>query len=392
MILHWFKNFGLLLSIFLVLGSSFGVLFGAEEDAVEKRLELREIQQQIDEIEEILKQKRSEAITLQNQIKIIEVQIDGARLQIQKAEHEIDITESEIVEIQREIEATQERIDDGKISLGEAMRASYELRRISLVEVLVAAGSLSEFFTRLEYVSIIESGVESALTKLLELQTVLEEDLEELNIKSEGLAALVLTKELEQQSLNTQVSAKDNILNAVKGEETKYQAELEAAREEQRRVSREIASLISGGKIPPPRNPGDYGMSWPVSPNRGISAGFRDPSYATTFGIEHNAIDIPTPQGTPIKAPGDGAIIKTRDAGLGYSYIVMAMDSGLVTVYGHVSGFALSVDSYVVEGQAIGYTGGTPGTAGAGYLTTGPHLHFETWRDGSPVNPLQYLP
>jgi len=389
---RWLKILNVVVAVGLVLGLGFVDSVRAEDAAVEKRLELREIQQKIDEVEKILDQKRKEALTLQNQIGIIEAQIDEARLQVQLAEREINITEAEISEIQAEVEKVQADIDNGKISLGEAMRASYELRRISLVEVLVAAESLSEFFTRLEYVSIIESGVESALTKLLELQTVLEEDLEELNSKSEGLAALVLTKELEQQSLNTQVGAKDSILNAVKGEEAKYQAELEAAREEQRRVSREIASLISGGKIPPPRNPGDYGMSWPVSPSKGISAGFREPSYAATFGIEHNAIDIPTPQGTPIKAPADGTIIKTRDAGLGYSYIVMAMDSGLVTVYGHVSGFSVSTDSYVVEGQVIGYTGGTPGTAGAGYLTTGPHLHFETWRDGSPVNPLQYLP
>jgi len=71
--------------------------------------------------------------------------------------------------------------------------------------------------------------------------------------------------------------------------------------------------------------------------------------------------------------------------------MIVEHDSGLTTVYMHLSGFAVGVGTYVVQGQVIAYSGGTPGTPGAGYLTTGPHLHLEVWDEGQRRNPLNYL-
>jgi murein DD-endopeptidase MepM/ murein hydrolase activator NlpD len=56
----------------------------------------------------------------------------------------------------------------------------------------------------------------------------------------------------------------------------------------------------------------------------------------------------------------------------------------IVTLYGHLSGIAVSSGQAVGKGQVIGYEGST------GY-STGPHLHFEVRLDGAPVNPLGYL-
>ncbi|MFH2104616.1 MAG: M23 family metallopeptidase, partial [Parcubacteria group bacterium] len=110
------------------------------------------------------------------------------------------------------------------------------------------------------------------------------------------------------------------------------------------------------------------------------------------FGVNHYAIDVPTPQGTPMYAPADGYVVRYRDAGYGYSYIMLMHANDLSTVYGHTSASFVSAGQYVTEGQVIGLSGGTPGTKGAGLMTTGPHLHLEVRVNGVPVDPLRYLP
>ena len=116
---------------------------------------------------------------------------------------------------------------------------------------------------------------------------------------------------------------------------------------------------------------------WPVPVNNGFSAFFTDPNYKNVFGVEHQALDIPTAQGTGIIAPGNAVVLKAVDNGFGYSYIALAHENGLVTVYGHVSTLLVKEGDYVEKGQIFALSGGTPGTLGAGYRTTGAHLHLE---------------
>ena len=132
-------------------------------------------------------------------------------------------------------------------------------------------------------------------------------------------------------------------------------------------------------------------LMWPVDPDRGISAYFHDSGYVGRFGFQHNAIDLPVPQGSPLRAAADAVVYTARDNGYGYSYVILAHAGGFMTVYGHMSNILVEEGQPVMAGSVIGLSGGMPGTKGAGYMTTGPHLHFEVLLNGLYVDPLNYL-
>jgi LysM repeat protein len=100
-----------------------------------------------------------------------------------------------------------------------------------------------------------------------------------------------------------------------------------------------------------------------------------------TQGIHgHNGVDLGCSVGTSIKAAAKGTVIVANNSGGwngGYgNYVVISHPNGTQTLYAHLSKVSTSVGNAVGQGELIGYTGGRPGSPGAG-SSTGPHLHFE---------------
>lgn len=94
----------------------------------------------------------------------------------------------------------------------------------------------------------------------------------------------------------------------------------------------------------------------------------------------HRGIDLRAAYGTPVVAAGDGRVDAAAWGG-GFGRLVrLNHESNLTTVYAHMSRIAVQPGQEVRQGQVIGYVGSTG-------LATGPHLHFELYRNGVPINP-----
>lgn len=94
----------------------------------------------------------------------------------------------------------------------------------------------------------------------------------------------------------------------------------------------------------------------------------------------HKGLDIGAPRGTPIHAIMDGVVqFAGRSGGYG-NFVKLAHGGGIASGYGHMSRFVVRSGARVKQGQVIGYVGSTG-------MSTGPHLHWEVWKNGATVNP-----
>lgn len=99
------------------------------------------------------------------------------------------------------------------------------------------------------------------------------------------------------------------------------------------------------------------------------------------FARFHRGVDYRANWGSPVYAAEDGAVVIAGWKG-GYGRQVrLAHGSGLQTSYSHLSEVAVASGSRVRKGQIIGYVGSTG-------FSTGPHLHYEVWRNGQALDPL----
>ncbi|MCG2429962.1 M23 family metallopeptidase [Aequorivita xiaoshiensis] len=100
---------------------------------------------------------------------------------------------------------------------------------------------------------------------------------------------------------------------------------------------------------------------------------------------KHYAVDVVTVKDSPVKAVADGTVIFAEwTVATGY-VIIVKHGNDLISVYKHNGLLTKGQGEVVKGGEVIAIVGST------GELTTGPHLHFELWRDGFPINPTSFI-
>ncbi|MGW1562817.1 M23 family metallopeptidase [Streptomyces sp. NPDC002144] len=153
----------------------------------------------------------------------------------------------------------------------------------------------------------------------------------------------------------------------------KAEAEAKKAREAKERAAREAERKRLNTFVAPISN--SY-----------VSTGYKASSSLWSSG-SHTGIDFHAATGTAVHAVGYGTVVQTGWGGAYGNQIVIKMNDGTYTQYGHLSSIGVSVGQKVVTGQQIGLSGSTGNT-------TGPHLHFEartTPEYGSDIDPVAYL-
>ena len=108
-------------------------------------------------------------------------------------------------------------------------------------------------------------------------------------------------------------------------------------------------------------------------------------SEAYNVKDKHYAVDIVVAKDTPIKATADGRVIFAEWTSQTGFVIIVEHSYGLISVYKHNASLTKEQGDLVKAGEVIATAGDS------GEYTTGPHLHFELWSDGYPINPINFI-
>ena len=370
--------------------------------------ENQELNAKLESLREDEAQKQAYRETLQEQIDLVQQQILTTRENIQQLNESIQ-------ELTLKLEASQREVQETIDAFKERLVALYTAGSVSTLEILLDAGSLAEFTTRMTMLDAMTAHDQELVDKLEAYMASTQADREQCQAEKEEVAALQVTLEDKQKELDSLYEENEAVLEEIQGQQYATENLLLANEEELAEGEARIQAAIAAQKkaeeeakqqallqqqqqqqqsdedpqgspvVNPPSNGSGGGSGFnPIWPLPGVSL-----IYSPFNGYPgHKGMDIAGPWGTPVVAAADGQVIEANNYdswGYSWGYYVLIYHNGTYsTRYAHLSSVAVSKGQYVTAGTVIGYEGDTGNV-------TGPHLHFEVYENGSRVDPALFL-
>jgi len=372
----------------LVLSANFN--FAAADETADK---LAASQQKLDQINKQIKSYQQQITTtqakvssLKNEISIYNNQITSVGLQIEAKQTQIGDTNLQIGQLQQLIEQKTAEIEDNKKILGQLIVELNQYDDQYALKTTVGSSNLSDFLDQIQYTQNLQDKVYQLVKKIKNLKVQLEKQQHDLQIKLKQLEELKNQLQLTQDSLTTIKKQKQQLLNQTQGLEKNYQALLSSSKQDADNLQKEIQDLDAQVRAKLGKKTVAAGkgvLAWPMD---GILTQNYGNTGFTALGYNfHNGIDVAGPPSQPIYAAADGDVIYTdhSDATFGNWVAIKHNIAGklgtsqIITLYGHMTSFKVSVGQHLLQGDLIGYEGNTGNTTKKLYgPERGYHLHF----------------
>ncbi|MBD2449413.1 peptidoglycan DD-metalloendopeptidase family protein [Nostoc sp. FACHB-152] len=353
---------------------------------------LRQQQQQINQERQNVIQQRDRLTNLQN----------AAQNRLTGINHNINTTNNQIQDSESRLLQATQRLQKLEADLAVAQR-TYEERQIATVArlrylqrshvnqgwaVLMQSQNISDFISRRHQLKLVYQADQKILAKLNTQAIQINQQKTDVEQQKNEIALIRQQLLAQKADYQAQAQSQSELIQRLNSD----RQALEAAENQLERDSQNLESLIQE-KVAALEGKTNSRTSIII---RGTGM-FTYPSNAPTsspFGWRmhpvlgyrrfHAGLDFAASYGSTIRAADSGTVIFAGWYG-GYGRaVIIDHGNGLTTLYGHTSELFVSEGQGVQRGQAIAAVGSTG-------LSTGPHLHFEVRRHGTPVNPADYL-
>ena len=426
----------ILLILALLLSLIPATVFAASSSAIQEELDNLESQaQEIQRAKEELAQQQaanasdtrdvvSRKKDIDQEIKIIHDEIENLNAQIQNYNQLI-------VEKQKELDDAQTRQTELNQQYRVRIRTMEESGKISYWSVLFKANSFTDLLDTINKISEIaahdqamlaeldrvaqeiqraqaelaqeKSNLDAQKTALAASQAELDEKsaeanaiLAELTADAAKLDSLYVSYEDKEAALTDEIAQKEQEYTAAlaqeeearrqeeerrrQEEENRRQEEEDRRQEEENNGGSEEEGGESGGS-----SSSSSGWLYPLPYRVPVTSAYGYRVHPVTGAWSfHTGVDLGAGEGTPIYATRSGTVTTATYSDVYGNYVTINHGDGYSSLYGHMTHYVVSAGEYVSQGEVIGYVGSTG-------WSTGAHLHFTIYYNGSTVNPMDYI-
>lgn len=353
------------MAFILVMTVTAGPAF-AKEDS------LSDLDKKIKKKQEQLKEGKKQEKEMMESLVDLEQTIDELDGEIVSAEADLD-------QLTEDLEKAQKKVNRQNRDLSKRLRTMYKNGSVGFLDVLLNSGSFSGFLTNLDMIQRILKSDEDVLSDLKKSHKLIakkKKEVEDLQAELSYARDTASTQKAEVAQAKKELTAANrqtaDDIGDLEAEREALEAEL-AARSASGDISNSKSSKYTGGVF-----------LWPLPSSTNVTSeyGWRDcPFHGREF---HAAIDIGANSGSDIVASADGKVVSAGwNGGFGNS-VLIDHGGGLTTQYNHCSSVNVSEGQKVSKGQTIAFVGSTG-------FSTGPHLDYRVYKDGSVDNPWNYL-
>lgn len=364
-------------------------------DAAQKKQE--QLKNQQSKLEKEIDHIQNAAGDVKKYIKSLDQQLNNLTVSIETNENEIADMEDQVEAVNQELELAQERQKTQYESMKLRIKYMYENSDNNYLQYLLESRSLADLFSREEYIEKITSydknlllQYQSVLNEVSVAQIKAQSKLKEMEATREALRYQKKTIKRLIREKNRQVKIYKGQIQDSQQDVSDYAQQIASQEEEieallQKQRDKIAAQESQGGNDEKQVVPttGDY--AWPLTTSGRITSSFGYRSAPTAGASSyHKGVDIAVSVGTSVLATKDGKVVTATYSSSAGNYVAIYHGNGTYSYYMHCSSLSVSAGDRVKKGQVIAKSGSTG-------ISTGPHLHFAIYKNGTYVNPMYYV-